>query len=325
MRRREFLTVAAAGAAATAWIAVLRAQAKTKLVGILLTSTESDPEMQARLAAFSDALAKLGWVDGKNLRIEPRWMGGDIDEAARNAVELVALKPDVMVANSTTGIDAALKASRNVPTVFVMVGNPVGSGYVTNLAHPGGNVTGFSAFDPEIAGKWVQVLKEIAPTVTQATILFQSGYEFLARVVPTVAPGLGLQVTSALCQTEADIERAIAAGSGINHALIVIPSPLFVAHRDLIIGAAARHRLPAIYPFRYFADAGGLMAYGIDTIDIFQRSASYVDRILKGEKPGDLPVQAPVKFQLVINLKTASALGLAVPPSLLARADEVIE
>jgi putative tryptophan/tyrosine transport system substrate-binding protein len=324
MRRREFITLL--GGAAAVWPLVAHAQGPAKLIAILLPSTETDPEMQARLAVFRDALAKLGWADGKNIRLEPRWFGGSASHAARYAQELVSLNPDVIVANSTPAIDAVLKVTRSVPTVFMLVADPVGNGFVASLAHPGANTTGFSAFDPEIVGKWMQALKEIAPAVKRAAVLYQSGYEFLSRAAETAAPALGLQVTQVLCQTVAEVENAIAAfADGTDRALIVIPSPLFALNRDLIIGSAAHHRLPTVYPFRFFAEAGGLMAYGIDTIDISRRSASYVDRILKGEKPSSLPVQAPVKFELVINLKTAKALGLTVPPSLLARADEVIE
>jgi putative ABC transport system substrate-binding protein len=329
MRRRDFMacaaTLAAAGAAAMAWPPAARAQHKP-LVAILLATVEADPEMQARLAVFRDELTKRGWADGKDVRIEPRWFGGDARQAARYASELAALGPDVIVANSTLAIAAVVKAARSVPTVFVLVGDPVGAGFVASLAHPGANITGFSAFDPEIVGKWMQALKEIAPAVTQALVLFQPGYEFLEREAETVAPTLGLQIIPAKCQTAAEVDTALAAAAGGNgRGLIVIPTPLFAANREKVIGAAARHRLPAIYPFRYFAEAGGLMAYGIDTVDVFRRAASYVDRILKGEKPGDLPVQAPVKFELVINLKTAKALGLTVSPSLIARADAVIE
>jgi putative ABC transport system substrate-binding protein len=322
MKRRDFLALAAA---ATTWPSAARART-AKLVGILFASIEADPEIQARLAVLREELAKLGWADGKDARLEPRWFGGDAGQAARYARDLVALNADVIVANSTLAVDAVLKATRSVPTVFVLAADPVGNGFVASLAHPGGSVTGFSAFDPEIVGKWMQALKEIAPTVKQAAVLYQSGFELLSRAAETLAPALGLQVTLALCQTAAEVENAIsAAASGTDRALIVIPSPLFALNRDLIVGAAARHRLPAVYPFRYFAEAGGLMAYGIDTIDIFRRSASYIDRILKGEKAGDLPVQQPTKFELVINLKTAKALGLTIPEAFLLRADEVIE
>ena len=325
MNRRAFLILATGAMAATQRPLSARAQPKARLVGILLSSRETDPEMRARLAVFRDALGKLGWTQDKEISIEPRWFSGDPELAARYAGELVALAPAVIVANSTVAIAAVVKATRSVPTVFVLVGDPVGSGFVASLAHPGGNVTGFSAFDPEIVGKWMQALKEIAPAARKAAVLFQPGYEFLAGAAGTAGPALGLKVVPAKCESVAEIENALAAASGTHRALIVIPTPLFAANRDRIIAAAAKNRLPAIYPFRYFAEAGGLMAYGIDTIDIFRRSASYVDRILKGEKPGDLPVQAPVKFELVINLKTARTLGLDVPPSLLARADAVIE
>jgi putative ABC transport system substrate-binding protein len=224
------------------------------------------------------------------------------------------------------GIEAVLKATRSIPTVFVMVGNPVGSGYVTSLARPGGNVTGFSAFEPEIIGKWMQVLKEIAPATKHVAVLFYPGYEFLWPGAAPAAAALGLEVMQATCRNAAEIERAISElARRPNGALVVLPTPLFAVNRNLIIRLAALHRLPAVYPFRYYATVGGLMSYGIDATDIFKRASLYVDRILKGENPGDLPVQAPTKFELAINLKTAKTLGLNVPLSLLGRADEVIE
>jgi len=232
----------------------------------------------------------------------------------------------VIVANGTPGIEAVRNVTRSIPTVFVMVGNPVGSGYVASLAHPGGNVTGFSAFEPAIVSKWIQTLKEIAPATKRVTVLFYPDYEFLWRGAEAGGAALGIEVTQASCQSKAEIERALTMLAGRRgDALVVLPTPLFASNRQLIIQLAATHDFPAVYPFRYYATAGGLMSYGIDAVDVFRRASLYVDRILKGENPSDLPVQAPTKFELVINLKTAKALGLIVPPSVLATADEVIE
>ena len=232
----------------------------------------------------------------------------------------------MIVANGTPGIEAVRNVTRSIPTVFVMVGNPVGSGYVASLAHPGGNVTGFSAFEPAIVSKWIQTLKEIAPATKRVTVLFYPDYEFLWRGAEAGGAALGIEVTQASCQSKAEIERALTMLAGRRgDALVVLPTPLFASNRQLIIQLAATHDFPAVYPFRYYATAGGLMSYGIDAVDVFRRASLYVDRILKGENPSDLPVQAPTKFELVINLKTAKALGLIVPPSVLATADEVIE
>src|SRR5262245_53674352 len=324
--RRELILLL--GSATAAWPFAARAQPadRARLVGVLLTSVESDPQMQARFSALREGLANLGWTDAGNIRLEPRWIAGSAERATHLTKELVDLAPDVIVANSTTAIEAVMKETRQIPTVFVLVGDPVGSGYVASLARPGGNVTGFSAFDPEIAGKWIQALKEIAPATSEVVVLFSPGYEFLWRGAEATAAALGVRATRATCRTNADLESAIAAAAAQpSRGLVVLPTPLFAISRDLIIGLAARHKLPAVYPFRYFAESSGLMSYGLDTIDIFRRSASYVDRILKGEKPAELPVQAPTKFELVINLKTAKALGLQVPPTLLSQADEVIE
>lgn len=293
---------------------------------MLLASGPSDPEMQARLAAFQKQLGALGWTEGDNVQIELRWFGGDAARAQRFAKEFVDLSPEVIVANGTPGIDAVRDATHSVPTVFVMVGNPVGSGYVASLAHPGGNITGFSAFEPAIAGKWMETLKEIAPATKRVTVLFYPGYEFLWRGAEAAAPALKVEVTQALCQNAAEIETALTALAGDRaDALVVLPTPLFASNREPIVRLAATHKVPAVYPFRYYATAGGLMSYGIDAVDVFRRASLYVDRILKGENPSDLPVQAPTKFELVINLKTAKSLGLTIPPTLLAIADEVIE
>ena len=326
MRRREFITLIGGGAAL--WPLVARAQQpdQIKRIGLLMGSSKSDPETQVRLAGFEKALRAFGWKEGDNILTEKRWFGGSSKRATQYAKEIVALNPDVIVANGTLGIEAVLGVTRTTPTVFVLVGNPVGSGYVASLAHPGGNVTGFSAFEPAIAGKWMQIVKEIAPATRRVTVLFYPGYEFLWRGAEATSGALRLEVTQGTCRDATGIERAIsAAATSPGGALVVLPTPLFGLNRELIIRSAASHALPAVYPFRYFATAGGLVAYGIDTVDLFQRASLYVDRILKGENPGDLPVQEPTKFQLIVNLKTAKALSLTVPPTVLARADEVIE
>jgi putative tryptophan/tyrosine transport system substrate-binding protein len=325
MRRREFITVLG-GAAAWPLTVTSQQPDRVRRIGVLISIAESDPMGQVRLAAFREGLSKLGWTDGINIRIEPRWFDGDAGRATRYAKELVDLGPDLIVANATVGIEAVLKATRTIPIVFVLVGNPVGSGFVASVARPGGNVTGFSAFEPEITGKWMQILKQVVPTVKQVAVLSYPGYEFLWREAETSAVPLALQAMQMTCHTTAEIEPAIATVAGqANRALIVLPAPLFASNRDLIIGLAAMHKLPTMYPFRYFAAAGGLMSYGIHVADIFRRAASYVDRILKGSDPGKLPVQAPTRFELVINLKTAKALGLMIPPALLALADEVLD
>lgn len=326
MKRRDFLRLA--GSMGISWPAAARGQTAGRVprVALLLGSSASDPEMQARLAAFQAQLRTLGWTIGDNVKLETRWFGGNAERAQSFAKELVELAPDLIVANGTIGIEAALGVTRTIPTVFVMVGDPVGSGYVSGMAHPGGNVTGFSAFDPEIAGKWMQFVKEAAPAVKRVIVLFYPGYEFLWRGAEARAAGLGLEAMQAKCQSTAEIEQTLTALTETPaSALVVLPTPLFATNRELIVRSAAKRQLPAVYPFRYYAAAGGLMSYGIDVVDVFQRSALYVDRILKGEKPGDLPVQAPTKFEFVINLKAAKSLGLTMPSTLLARADEVIE
>ena len=326
MRRREFIMLIGCGAIARPLLVHAQQPRHIKRIGLLMGSSAGDPETGARLAGFEEALRALGWKEGDNILIEKRWFGGSSKRATQYAKELVALNPDVIVANGTLGIEAVLGVTRTTPTVFVLVGNPVGSGYVASLAHPGGNVTGFSAFEPEIAGKWLQLIKEIAPATQRVTVLFYPGYEFLWRGSEAASAALRLEVTQGTCRDATEIERAISATATIpGGAIIVLPTPLFGLNRELIVRSAASHALPAVYPFRDFATAGGLMAYGIDAVDLFQRASSYVDRILKGENPGNLPVQAPTKFQLIINLKTAKALGLAVPAPMLARADEVME
>jgi putative ABC transport system substrate-binding protein len=329
MRRREFITFLGG---ATAWPLAARAQQGERMrrIGVLMASAADDLESQARMAAFHQALAQLGWSDGRNVRIDIRWATTNADDLRRHAAELAALAPDVLVAGTGTATAAPLlQASRAVPIVFVVVVDPVGAGFVASLARPGGNATGFTTFEYGLSGKWLELLKQIAPGVTRAAVLrdpaVASGIGQFGAV-QAVAPSLGVELSPVDVRDAAEIERAVTsfARSG-NGGLIVTPSPLSTRHRDLIIMLAARHRLPAVYAWRYFVTAGGLISYGPDSIEQYRRAAGYVDRILKGEKPADLPVQAPTRYELIINLKAAKALGLEVPATLLARADEVIE
>jgi len=326
MRRRDFIAGIAGSAAAWPFTARAQQAGQVRRIAVLMGASKNDPETQVRMSTFNTRLRALGWTEGSNIEIILRSYQGDFDRATRYAKEIVEHASDLIVANGTVGLEAARRATRNIPIVFALVGNPVGTGIVASMAHPGGNITGFSAFEPEIVGKWMEVLKEIAPTTGHVMVLFYPGYEFLWRGAEVAASALKLEVAQALCHSAAEIEPAISALAGRSGAaLIVLPTPLFAFNRNLIVRLAATHRVPAVYPFRYFTKVGGLMSYGLDGVDIFRRAAQYVDRILKGEKPADLPVQAPTKFELVINLKTAKALGLTVPLKLLALADEAIE
>jgi putative tryptophan/tyrosine transport system substrate-binding protein len=329
VKRREFITLLGGAAA---WPPSARAQQPERMrrIGVLMASAADDSESQARIAAFLQGLAQLGWADGRNVRIDTRWATTDPDDLRRHAAELAALAPDVLVAaTGTVTVAPLLQATRTVPIVFVTVVDPVGAGFVASLAQPGGNATGFTIYEYSMSGKWLELLKEIAPRVTRAAVLrdpaVASGIGQFGAV-QIVAPSLGVALSPVDMRDAGEIERAVAAfASGLNGGLIVTPSALATRHRDLIIALAARHRLPAVYAYRFMVAAGGLASYGPDSIDQYRRAAGYVDRILKGEKPSDLPVQSPTKYETVINLKTAKALGLEVPPSLLARADEVIE
>jgi len=328
MKRREFITLL--GGAAVAWPVAARAQQGEPMrrIGVLMSLGADDAEGQARLAAFSRALKQLGWSEGRNLRIDTRWTTAD--DIRKHAAELVALAPDVLVAGGGTATVAPLlQATRTVPIVFTVVIDPVGAGFVASLAHPGGNATGFTVYEYSMSGKWLELLKEIAPRVSRVAVLrdpaIASGIGQFGAV-QIVAPSLGVELSSVDVRDAGEIERAVAAfASGLNGGLIVTASPLTTAHRNLIVTLAARHKLPAVYPTRYYVAAGGLISYGPDLLDQYRRAASYVDRILKGEKPADLAVQAPTKFELLINLKTAKALGLVMPPAVLGRADEIIE
>ena len=297
-------------------------------LGVLM-NTSADTNAVADLADFTQALRQLGWTDGGNIRIETRWAEGSASEIRKHAAELVALAPDVIFSTGTAGMGPLLQATRTVPIVFVNVADPVGAGFVESMARPGGNATGFVQFEYSLSGKWLELLKQIAPNVTRVAVLrdpaITSGIGQFA-VIQSVAPSLGVDVTAINVREAAEIERAVTAfARSSNGGLILTSSALAAVHRDLIISLAAKHKLPAVYYRRYFASSGGLASYGPDIPAHFRRAAGYVDRILKGEKPADLPVQAPTKYETVINLKTAKALGITVPQTLLAHADEVIE
>jgi putative tryptophan/tyrosine transport system substrate-binding protein len=331
MLRRDFMTLIGGAAATVASPVAARAQQGERMrrIGVLQTLAADDPQTQANIAAFQQGLQKLGWSDGRNVRIDYREGMGNADNIRKNAAELVALAPDVIFAVGTANVGLLLQATRTVPIVFVFVADPVGAGFVDNLARPGGNATGFVQFEYGLSGKWLELLKEIAPRVTRAAVLRDPA--ITAGIgqwgaIQSAAPSLGLEVSPVNVRDAGEIERAVTAFAGSsNGSLIVTGSALAAIHRDLIITLAARHKLPAVYFERAFVAAGGLISYGADLLDQHRRAAAYVDRILKGEKPSDLPVQAPTKYGLAINLKTAKALGIEVPSSLLARADEVIE
>ncbi|MEA2955411.1 MAG: hypothetical protein QOJ58_908 [Alphaproteobacteria bacterium] len=328
-KRREFITLL--GCAAAAWPLAARAQQpeRVRRIGVLLPAVADDPEWQARVGAFLQALALLGWTIGRNVRIDIRWATTNAGEIRRHAAELAALAPDVILAGGATPAGPLLQATSIVPIVFTFGIDPVGAGLVDSLARPGGNATGFISFEYGLAGKWLELLKEIAPRVTRAAVLRDAAVasgigQFGA--IQSVAPSFGVELSPVNVRDAAEIERAVAAFAlPPNGCLIVTAGPSANRHRDLIITLAARHKLPAVYSERSFVAAGGLVSYGTDYIDQYRKAAGYVDRILKGERPADLPVQTPTKYELAINLSTATALGLEVPPTLLARADEVIE
>jgi len=328
MKRREFITLL--GGAAAAWPLAARAQqVAARRVGVLISVAADGPQGQARIAAFVKGLEQLGWTDGGNVRIDQRWSAGDADHSRRYATELVALGPDVILASGDHSVVALQQATRSVPIVFALVSDPVGTGYVESLARPGGNMTGFTLFEYTTSGKYLELLKEIAPRVKRAAVIRESGTatgtgQFAA--IQAVAPALGVELSPIGVSDVGELERAITAfARSPNGGLVVTGSAPAAVHSNLIVTLAARHKLPAVYFGRFIITAGGLASYGPDFVDEHRRAAGYVDRILKGEKPADLPVQAPTKYELVINLKTAKALGLEVPPTLLARADEVIE
>jgi putative ABC transport system substrate-binding protein len=329
VKRREFITLL--GGAAAAWPLAARAQQgeRTRRVGVLVPGAADDPEWQARVGAFQQALALLGWTIGRNVRIDTRWGTPSADEIRRQAAELAALAPDVILAGGGSTIAPLLQATRTVPIVFTLGVDPVGAGVVDSLARPSGNATGFMAWEFSIAGKWLELLKQIGPGVTRVAILRDASQAFatsLFAVMQAVAPSLGMEVIPVNMRNAGEIEQSVGTfARSPNGGLIPVASAAAVRHRELILTLAARHELPAIYWERFFVAAGGLMSYGADLVGQFRQAAGYVDRILKGAKPADLPVQAPTKYELAINLKTAKALRLDVPPSLLARADEVID
>jgi putative ABC transport system substrate-binding protein len=328
LRRRQFITLLAGTAA---WPLIVHGQQAERMrrIGVLTNLIENDPEGQSRTAAFLKELEQSGWADGRNVRIDHRWTAGDPDRIRTYAAELVALAPDVILATGGPTVGPLLQATRIVPIVFTITVDPVGAGYVESLAQPGGNATGFTSYEYSIGAKWLELLKEIAPRIQQVAVIRDSMIAAgtgMFGAIQSVAPSVGVEVRAAGVRDVGEIERVITAFAHLsNGGLIVTGSALAAVHRDLIIMLAARHKLPAIYFQRFFVTAGGLMAYGPDFVDQYRRAAGYVDRILRGAKPADLPVQAPTKYELAINLKTAKALGLDIPATVLARADEVIE
>jgi putative tryptophan/tyrosine transport system substrate-binding protein len=329
MQRRGFLAILGSAVAAFPLTARSQQADRMRRIGVLIGLAANDAQGQAALAALLQALAQLGWVDGRNVKIDYRWGGGNADEARKYAAELVGLGPEVMMATGGASVGALLQASKTIPVVFANVPDPVGSGFVESLSRPGGSATGFVQFEYSLSGKWLELLKQIAPDVKNAAILWDptivAGIGQFA-VIQSVAPSLGLEVHAINVRDAAGIERAIEAFARIpNGGMIVTASALAIIHRDLIVKLAARHRLPTVYFQKVFVTAGGLISYGADFIDQYRRAAGYVDRILRGEKPADLPVQAPTKYELAINLKTAKAGGFTIPPQVLTSADEVIE
>ena len=330
MRRREFITFL--GGTAAAWPLAARAQQaeRVRRIGVLMAISEDDPQARARVAVFRQALADLSWTEGRNLKIEWRWTGGDMARVREYTAEMVRLAPEVILANGTPNVAALKQATTSIPIVFVVVNDPVAQGFIASMAHPGGNITGFSFLEYSMVGKSLEMLKQIVPGVVRVAVMFNPDtypyYKIHLRSFDTVASMLSLELAGVLIRNPAEIEEAIAKlGRQRGDALLVAPDPFMVVHRGAIIRAAERYRVPATYSYRQHVQEGALMSYGADTFDIFRRSASYIDRILKGTNPADLPAQAPIKFELAINLNTAKALGLDVPDKLLALADEMIE
>ena len=327
MKRREFISLLGGAAA---WPLAVHAQTKQmRRIGVLMGLVASDPEAQSRVVAFENGLRELGWVKGRNLSIEYRW-AGDGNVLRDHAAELLAMTPDLILANSTPVTVALKEQSQTVPLVFTQVTDPVGQGLVPNLAHPGGNLTGFTSFEFSIGTKWLEALKQTAPRVTRVALMFnpQSApyADLFLQPVKAAAPSFSVAPIGTDVRDPIDVDRVFdTLTREPNGGLMVLPDISMINYREAIVALAARHRVPAIYPFRFFATSGGLMSYGTEVTEVFRRAAAYVDRILKGTSPGELPIQAPNKYELVINLKTAEALGLNVPPTLLARADEVIE
>jgi putative tryptophan/tyrosine transport system substrate-binding protein len=329
MKRREF--VMQLGGAFVAWPLAARAQQSTPLrrIGVFQSTVESDPEGQRQVKAFVEGLKQLGWIPGQNVQIEYRWGGADLQRIRTYAAEVVRLKPDVILASSSLVVMALQQKDNKIPIVFTQITDPVGSGFVASLARPGGNLTGFTPFEFSATAKWLEILKQIAPGVTRVAVLLnpdQPPNVGMLRALEPVSASLGMHLTAAGVHDAGEIERAISTfAQESKGGLIVLPNPIASRERELIVTLAARHRLPAVYAYRYFVTAGGLVSYGVDLAVQFRRAAGYVDRILRGTKPGDLPVEQPTKFDLLINLKTAKALGITIPQSLLVRADEVIQ
>jgi len=331
MRRRDFITLVGGTAAAWPLAAFAQQSERVRRIGVLTGAglDADDLDMHARIGAFDDGLKQLGWTNGQNVRIDIRAGAGDADRLHRYAEELVALAPDVILTTGASAVPPLLKATRNVPVVFTNVVDPVGAGFVDSLARPGGNVTGFVSFEYSLSAKWLELLKDIAPRVTRVAVIRDpeiSAGTGQFGAIQGAASSFGLEVAAVSPREASEVERAIAAFARTpNGGLITTSSALAIGRRDLIVGLAAKHKLPAVYYRRVFLTSGGLISYGPDVIDLSRRAAGYVDRILKGENPAELPVQAPSKYELVVNLKTAKALGLTIPPAVLARADEVIE
>jgi len=330
MRRRDFIKVAAGSMAV--WPIAARAQPVDRMrrIGVLSGLGENDPEGRARVAAFQEGLQKLGWTEGRNLRVDVRWGTTEAETMQRLANELVALQPDLIVTQNTPGTAAVLQQTRVIPIIFVNVVDPISSGFVASIRRPGGNVTGFISLEPAIAGKWLGLLKQIDPRLARVALLFNPAtapyFEYYLAPFKAAAPSFAVEAIAAPVRDAAELESAIAALAGApNGGLMVMPDSFLIAQRAAVTSLAARHAVPAVYPFRSFTEIGGLLSYGSDQLDNYRRAASYADHILKGEKPSELPVQVPVKFEMTINLKTAKALGLEVPPTLAALADQVIE
>jgi len=328
MRRRNFIVATLCSAVAVPFSALAQSTERVRLVGIVNALSLDDPEAQVRLTIFKDALEQLGWEVGRNLKIETRQIGGDIDRIRRYAAEIVALAPDVILAVGSIAVGALQQETRSIPIVFVNAPDPVGAGFVQNMAHPGGNITGFSNFEYSMSGKWAELLKQVAPRTTRALVLRDPSSaagigQFAA--VRSVAQSLGVELTAQDVRDTNEIERRLAEFARTGDGGVIVTAGGTGSHRKLIIELAARYKLPAVYPYRYYAVDGGLISYGPDTHEPLRRAAAYVDRILKGEKPNDMPVQAPTKYELIVNVKTATALRLSFPESILATADEVID
>ena len=330
MRRRDFISLI--GGATVAWPLAARAQQseRTRLIGVLFGFAQNDPALRSQLVAFRDALAKLGWTEGRNLRIEPRWAAGDPGRMKTLAKELVELRPDAILGHTTSVTSALMRETPAIPIVFVAVADPIGGGFATSLAHPDRNITGFKAVDPAMGGKWVELLKEISPRIGRVALLFNPAtavpLQFFVPSIQAAASSFGMEVSTAPVHAKDEIEGIIAAqGRDPGGSLIVMPDSFNAINRELIISLASRYGVPAIYSYLLYAETGGLIAYSDDPIDSFLQAAGYIDRILRGANLGDLPIQQPTKFELMINVKTAKALGLTVPQSILLRANKVIE